>query len=350
MTLSVLHSDPSGLPAEREKPATPADFGDVRAEFAALLSGCGVYDLSNRALLAVSGADRVRWLNGMITNKVRDLAAGQGVYAFVLNPQGHILGDLYAYNRGESFLLETERAQLPKLLELFRRYIIMDKVEITDLSDKIAAVGMAGPKSRETLGAAGLDVHELQPLEMKGLKWREHDASLLRGDSEKHESYEVLLAPEAAAKFSSALQQNGATPVGTAALELYRIALGVPRYAVDIRERELPAETGQMRALHFSKGCYIGQEIVERIRSRGNVHRMFTGFLVEGPLPAPETKVQADGKDVGEITTSASLPLAGGARPVALGYIRREAAASSTNLQAGEAKVVVAETPFAGVW
>jgi len=353
MTLTAFHAEQSpGSHAESDKPTAPAVFADVRSEFAALVSGCGLFDLSTRARIAVAGADRVRWLNGMISNKVRDLAAGRGVYAFVLNPQGHILGDLYAYNRGDSFLLETEQSQLEKLLNLFRRYIIMDKVELADISDELVALGITGGKSRSIMAAAGFELPELQPLEVRALSWQETKATLVRGDGEQQESYQVWLAPEGAAKLWNTLRQNGATPVGTAALELYRIALGVPRYGVDIHERDLPQETGQMRALNFNKGCYIGQEIVERIRSRGNVHRKFTGFLVEGPLPAPETKVRAEGsdKDAGEITSSASLPVAGGEQPVALGYIRHEAAVPGKNLQAGEANVAVTETPFAGVW
>ena len=102
--------------------------------------------------------------------------------------------------------------------------------------------------------------------------------------------------------------------MGTAALELLRIAAGIPRYGVDIRERDLPQETEQDRALNFSKGCYVGQEIVERIRSRGQVRRKFTGFEIDGPLPAAGSKIQVDGKDVGEITSAASLPVAGGER------------------------------------
>jgi folate-binding Fe-S cluster repair protein YgfZ len=117
--------------------STAPDFGDTRAEFQALLSGCGLYDLSGRAKIAVTGGDRVRWLNGMVTNNVRDLAAGHGVYAFMLNAQGHIQADLYVFQRGESLLVDTERRQRDKILQLFDHYIIADDVEIADISDKV---------------------------------------------------------------------------------------------------------------------------------------------------------------------------------------------------------------------
>src|SRR5450631_10386 len=118
--------------------ATVADFGDVPAEFEALLSKCGVYELQWRAKVSISGSDRVRWLNGIITNNVRDLPAGSGVYAFMLNPQGRILGDLYAYNRGDSLLVDIDRFQLQKVLALFDRYIIMDDVEVSDITGRLS--------------------------------------------------------------------------------------------------------------------------------------------------------------------------------------------------------------------
>ena len=132
---------------------TAARFGDPQAEFAALRGGCGVYDLGFRAKISLTGGDRVRWLNGMVTNNIRDLAVGEGVYAFLLNPQGHILGDLYAYNRGESIAVDTDCGQAEKILATFDHYIIMDDVEVTNLSEQLTALGIAGPKSREVLAA-----------------------------------------------------------------------------------------------------------------------------------------------------------------------------------------------------
>ena len=126
-----------------------------------------------------------------------------------------------------------------------------------------------------------------------------------------------------------------------------RIASGTPRYGQDIHDRDLPQETGQTRALNFTKGCYIGQEIVERIRARGNVHRMFTGFLADGDQLAPGTKIHAEGKDVGEVTSVAILPLSR-KTTIALGYVRREAAAQE--LRAGTAILRVSDLPFAQVF
>src|SRR5664280_1616167 len=142
---------------------TPANFGDSATEFRALLEGCALLDMSWQAKLVLAGEDRVRWLNGMVTNNVRDLAPGCGVYSFVLNAQGRIQGDLVAYNRGDYLLATTDREQAPAIAEIFDRYIIMDDVEVADISDKLAAIGVDGPKAREILTAAGLDVSQLEP-------------------------------------------------------------------------------------------------------------------------------------------------------------------------------------------
>jgi aminomethyltransferase len=347
MSSPASHDVASVSSGERIAPPRP---GDVATEFHALLTGCGVYELASRAKIVLTGSDRVRWLNGMITNNVRDLVVNRGVYGFVLNPQGRILGDLYAYNHGESLLVDTDESQLQNLLGLFDRYIIMDDVEVTSLDGKLGAIGIAGPRSREVLKSAAIDAPELEPLQFADMSWSDISLTLVRNDNPALASYEIWVAPENIPALQDALTKAGATPVDAAALDLLRIAAGIPRYGQDIRERDLPQETEQKRALHFTKGCYVGQEIVERIRSRGNVHRKFTGFEVEGLLPAPGTKIEANGKEVGEITSSAALPVASGERSVALGYIRREAEKPENDLRANGVKLRVASLPFVNIF
>ena len=339
-------------PSEHSDVTTTSDFGDVRAEFQSLLSGCGLYDLSASAKIAVTGSDRVRWLNGMATNNVRDLSPGHGVYAFLLNAQGRIQADLYVFQRGDSLLVDAERGQREKVLQLFDRYIIADDVEIADVSDKLTALGLSGPESRNILERAGITVPDLASLELCSPKCNCAcdclQCTLVRGDDTAGTSYQLWLAPDTLKSTWDALVAAGATPVGADALELRRISFGIPKFGVDIRERDLPQETGQTRALNFTKGCYLGQEIVERIRSRGAVHRQFSAFSVEGTLPEPGAKILAgekDEKEVGEITSSAILPLPGGDRPVALGYLRREAV--ERDLRAGMAKLKPASLPLA---
>jgi aminomethyltransferase len=329
---------------------TAVRFSDPQAEFGALRSGCGVYDLGYRVKISLTGADRVRWLNGMVTNSIRDLAVGQGVYAFLLNPQGHILGDLYAYNRGDSIVVDTDRSQIEKILATFDHYIIMDDVEVKDLSDSLTFLGVGGPKSREVLAAAGIAIPDAKPLQVAEAKCTCDcdciQCTAVRGEDPVYEQYELWLAPNDVKKTWDALVANGATPIGCEALELQRVVSGIPLYGVDIRERDLPQETEQGRALNFNKGCYIGQEIVERIRSRGSVHRKFTGFVVEtGPSIAAGTKIVSGEKEVGEITSAVLLRQADTEKSVALGYIRRELAIPGREVMIGGVKATVVPLP-----
>ncbi len=335
------------------QPATggpKADHGDVRSEFQTLISASGIYDLGSRAKISLTGSDRMRWLNGMVTNNVRDLKPGHGVYAFLLNPQGHILGDLYAYNRGEPLLVDTDQSQVEKVVAVFDKYIIMDDVEVANIGDQLNAIGIVGPKAGEALRAAGFEIPELEPLQFVEISWQQIRVTAVRGDNPSVASFELWVAPAGTERVHAALVKAGAKPVGTATLEQLRIAAGIPLYGVDIRERDLPQETEQERALNFSKGCYVGQEIVERIRSRGQVRRKFTGFEIDGPLPAAGSKIQVDGKDVGEITSATSLRVAGGERRLALGYIRREVATPGKPVDAGGSAAAVANLPFAEIF
>jgi len=356
MELTALQAQGDGLGAARTgeyRGATVAAcFTDPQAEYSALATSCGVYDLGFRAKLSITGGDRVRWLNGMVTNNIRDLAVGHGVYAFLLNPQGHILGDLYAYNRGESISIDTDSSEVEKILATFDHYIIMDDVEVANLSERMTALGIAGPKSHDVLRAAGIQVPQAAPLEVVEARCTCQceciQCTVVRGEDPRHESYELWLAPSEVRKTWDALVARGATPVGYEALELRRITSGTPLYGVDIRERDLPQETEQMRALNFNKGCYIGQEIVERIRSRGAVHRKFAGFLTaETALIRVGAKIVAGGKEVGEITSVAPLLFAGDEkRIIALGYIRRELAVPGREVAIAEATATIVELPL----
>lgn len=322
---------------------TAASFGDVAKEFAALQSGAAVYDLGYRTKLLVSGNDRTRWLNGMVTNNIRDLAAGHGNYNFLLNAQGHILADMYVYNVGDSFLVDSDFGQESLLLQVFDKYIIMDEVEVHDAKGELTAVGLAGSQVPELLKKLGL-VAAPDPLAIADQKWDGQDVSVVRTDFPR-DAFEIWLSPAQVTDLWNEAAASGATPVGYEALELARIAAGVPRFGVDIREKDLPQETAQQRALSFNKGCYLGQEIVERIHARGTVHRALAGFEVQQGTPAAGAKVTSNGKELGQVTSVAHLPN-GSRRTLALGYLRREAAKPGTEVEIQDAKARVAALPF----
>jgi aminomethyltransferase len=346
MRPELLSYNQSSMHIAAQDQAVTNSSADVRQEFRTLVSACGIYRL-DRAQIALTGSDRVRWLNGMVTNNVRDLATGHGVYAFLLNPQGKIQAEIYAFNRGESLVVETGRAQLETVLQIFDRYIIMDDVEVENLTGKFTVIGLAGPRSCEVLAAGGLS-QELAPLQFSHVKWNGSEATLVRGDNPYVENYEVWVPAEDSETASQALASAGAQEVHEDALEMFRIVCGIPKFGQDIRERDLPQETAQERALNFTKGCYIGQEIVERIRSRGAVHRTFVGFEIEGKVSSG-TRIQNEGKDVGEITSVTTVEADDRERVIALGYIRKEFTLPGKDLIAGDAKVRVAGLPFSGI-
>jgi folate-binding protein YgfZ len=330
---------------------TAAYFSDPQTEFHALRNGCGIYDLGFRSRISITGGDRVRWMNGMVTNNIRDLAAGRGVYAFLLNPQGRILGDMLIYNEADRLTVETDRSQVEKIVAAFEHYIIMDDVEVKNVGEDWTALGLAGVKSRAILKAAGIEIPELEPLQTHVPQCNCDcgcvQCTVVRGEDAEHESYEIWLAPKDVYNTWQALVSAGATPVGSEALEMHRIVTGIPLYGVDIRERDLPQETEQTRALNFNKGCYVGQEIVERIRSRGNVHRQFSGFRFEGVAEIkPDAKIVSGEKEIGEITSVAVLGSPSGQHTVALGYIRREVGVPGREVTIGGAKATVAQFPL----
>jgi folate-binding protein YgfZ len=300
---------------------TPQQLDAPEAETAALTSSAAVHDLGWLKRVAVRGEDRFRWLSGMVTNMVNDLPPNGVSWNLVLNAQGRILGDLHVIREGDSLELEIAADQYEKLVTHLEHFIIMDDVELATIEAE-TALGLTGPLAAEVLGRLGLPALS-EPMTCARVEWNGVDVRIVRGYGPLASHYE-LWVPSAArvlAKEWNSVRTAGAVPVGIATLDAFRIAEGIPAYGIDVAERDLPQETSQMRALHFSKGCYLGQEIVERIRSRGSVHRHLRQLELTGPLPASGTELTLDGSSAGSITSSALLHLSGGVRAFALGMI-----------------------------
>ena len=310
--------------------AVPSSTADISSQLSALLTSAGVASLDNTGWIRVMGSDRIRWLNGMVSNFVQQLALGEGCYNFVLNAQGRIQGDLTAFAEPDAFLLETDRGQLPALISHLDHFIIMDDVELADITAQRSGILLAGRQAASVLETLGIAIGTPSALQRQPATWNDVSLEIIHAWSPVVPRFELWSDPTTAPQIKQAIVEAGATPVSADALEHLRILEGTPRYGTDIRNtdsaRDLPQETAQTRALHFSKGCYLGQEIVERIRSRGNVHRTFTGFTLAGSLPAAGTSLSAEGKPVGELTSVAAVELPHrGTVQLALGYIRREA-------------------------
>lgn len=310
------------------------------AQLAALLQGAGISPLETTGWLRITGEDRVRWLNGMVTNSIQHLKPGEGNYNFLLSAQGRIQGDAFIFAEPDALLLETASAQIPTLMPLLDRFIIMDDVELADISNTRSGISITGPQAASVLHKIGLPIEHLNLLEMQTKPWNAAEITIIHAYSPLVPHFELWTDAAAIAPLTQTLLTAGATPCEPQSHDWLRILEGTPLYGTDIRNsdvaRELPQETGQTRALHFAKGCYLGQEIVERIRSRGNVHRTFAAFRLEGALPTAGALIEAEGKQVGELTSVAAIPLPEDpANPLqlALGYIRREALDRNASLK-----------------
>jgi folate-binding protein YgfZ len=306
---------------------TPHRFAGIPAEVEALLHAAGVFDLGYRTFLRATGKDRVRWLNGMITQTVKGMTSGQTGYSLVLNPQGRIQGDACLYVHEEVLFLETDQSQVERLLTHLRRYIIMDDVKMEELDAATTAIGIAGPHAADILhrlGAAAPDPGTFRTASLAGIA-----VGLIGAYSPAVPRFEIHLPSEQALALWNALMAEGAAPCGATALENLRVLEGVPAFDVDFSDKQLPQETGLLRALNFTKGCYIGQETVERIRARATLHRSLRQFELHGtpPVPGPGEKVELRQIDeaVGELTSIAVIRLPEGQKTLALGIARVEA-------------------------
>lgn len=355
---------------------TPRVLDAPESEIAALTQDAALHDLGWMRRIAVRGEDRFRWLSGMVTNTVNDLFPNTGAWNLVLNAQGRIQGDLTVWREGEELspvrrkpvpavqakaepekldrcdarflgtpfagesglVLEIASDQLDNLLAHLNRFIIMDDVELVPLGGERVgepgsetAIGLSGPLANEVLERVGLPTIS-SSMAGKSVEWNGWDLRIMRGYGVLAQHYEFWLPTAGLAKLWSCLRTGGAVPVGCESVEKLRIAEGIPAYGIDMVEKDLPQETSQTRALHFNKGCYLGQEIVERIHSRGNVHRHLRPFELTGPVPesGAELKLQ-DGSVAGHITSAAELSMPKGKRVFALGMVRVEAEAANQN-------------------
>ena len=312
------------------------------APLKALLETSAFAPIHTLGWLRVTGEDRVRWLNGMTTNNIATLEAGQGCYTFFLNAQGRIQADAYAWMQPDAILLETASAR--SMATMLDHFIIMDDVELEVVGQSQgdlrsfentpqakavssrAGISLNGPAAPALLEA--LELKAPSELHLETRTWQAQPVDILRIDSPLTPTFELWSDPATIGLLAESLRAAGSLEATPTSLTQLRILSGTPLYGTDIRDRDLPQETGQTRALHFSKGCYLGQEIVERIHSRGNVHRTFTGFLLTGARPAPGTALTLAEKSVGELTSISQIA----SQLYALGYIRREALGSPTRL------------------
>ena len=289
-------------------------------------------DLSTRGKIRVTGEDRARLLHAMTTQDVQALTPGQGCYAFFLNAQGRILGDVNIFCREDSFLLDTEPETRQKLYDHIDRYIIADDVTLLDVTGEMSTIAIEGPQSAAVLERLGA------PLPEADYATRSWSGSIVaRVSSTGARGYSIFMLPTKKAELIAALNIPEATPEEARTV---RIEHGKPRYGEEITERYLVQETAQLNAVSFSKGCYLGQEIVERVRSRAQIHRVLRRLTIDATEPPPAgTKLKSGDADSAEIASAIYSPALG--KVAALAYVRTQFAEPGTEMLLGNARAVV---------
>src|SRR6266403_4838091 len=325
----------------------PAHFGDWLAEYRHLREGVALLDKNYRAYLDFTGPDRVRYLNAILTNNIKDLRENHGTISLFLNPQGHILAEIETYDLPEKLFCLSYASIREPLIAALDKYIIMDDVTLTDRSADFATLAVEGPKAAlvaEEL--TGVDPADLAELETRLVSVQRIPCRLGKRSPGGTVSAEFLVDRAHAETLWKILlestRKHGGSPAGYPALHAFRLELGAPWFTYDFGEKQIPHEAGlQDSHISYTKGCYTGQEIVERVRSRGQVNRQRVRLAFSGDVvPETGTALTLDGKEVGYVTRAAKTwdPLS----VIGMGYAREEAAAPGTVLQcAGRSATVI---------
>jgi len=314
----------------------PERFTTPVEEYQAVREKAGLIDLSFRAQVRMTGEDRVSFLQGMISNDVKVLRPGDGCAATLLTEQGRIVADLRVYTLDNAILLDVDARIKERMIEALARFIIADDVEMEDLSEQQVTFALQGPAASRLLTAAGVSLSLDKPFQHQEVTLAGTTARIIRVSDTGEEGYELFVAAEQAEQCWTALlhagEPLGLRPVGLAALQMLRVEAGIPWYGLDMDEGRIVLEVGLEQAISFKKGCYLGQEVVERATARGHVNRKLSGLLLHGnTLPEGGTKLFHNAQEAGWVTSTVQSPRFG--HPIALGYVRREHLTPGTQLR-----------------
>lgn len=318
-------------------------------------TAAAVFVLEDRGVVEVRGSDRMRFLQGQLTNDVAGLDPGgarSGCHALVLTPQGRIVAELHVLAHPDTLWLETDRAAVPALIARLEKYVIADDVQIADRTDAWARFGVEGPRAAELVEAVAGAPVAIAPDACAALSVAGADAVVAAFGWSGERALQLFVPAasreDVARALAAAAERLGAVVAGAAALEILRVEAGVPRFGAELGEQTLPAEARLVEsAVSFRKGCFTGQEVVARMQSRGRVGHLLVGLALppagEG-APGPGTALLRDGAKSGEITSVAFSPVAG---PIALGFLRAAHAEPGSRCQLPNGSfVTVAALPF----
>jgi folate-binding protein YgfZ len=328
--------------------ALPARFSTLEREYAFGREAAALCDTNYQTWAWLDGADRVRYLNAITTNNIKDLPAGHGVTGLLLNPQGHILAEITCFDCGPRLLLSFHALAGQRTLETLEKYIIMDDASLADVTAEFGSLAVEGPRAfdivRDFSGVALADAAELAHFEkdVEGVTCR-----IIRRSRSGPPGAEILLERERVPflwdYLASAVRARGGGRIGYDALHSLRLEAGMPWFSYDFDEHVIPHEAGLEHShISYAKGCYTGQEIVERVRARGQVNRMRIALkFSSAEPPAPGAKLFAAEREAGRLTSAAFSPRL--TCPIGFAYLRREYAAPGTQLtlsNGGAAEVI----------
>lgn len=318
----------------------------------AIRRGAGLFRNLSRTVVCVTGSDRVRWLNGMVSNDVSKLEPGpehSGCYAVLLTAQGRIVSDLQVLARSDAFWLDLEAGEAATVVERLNKYIIADDVELSECEVELERMALEGPSAFEIFASAVADAPNIAPDGCADVALAGVPVTVAAFGWSGESALQFFVAAGSGDAVADALRAAGAefglVDASADALEILRIEAGVPRSGVDLDESVLPAEAGLERAVATTKGCYTGQEVVERLRSRGKASHLLIG-LETSSSEAFEVgaAIEVDAKRVGEVTSACVSPVAG---PIALAFVRRAFAEPGTEVRVSGRSARVVRLPFA---
>jgi folate-binding protein YgfZ len=367
LPLEASHMSAGATLAEHDGWRVPAGYGDAAAEYEAVRGGqgAGLFDLSMRGRVEVSGREAVQFLNGLITNDVKTLAPGASMLAAFPNPQGRLLAFARVSRPGEdeTFIFDTEPAAYATVLKNLERFTLAGDFKVRDLTGETAQLSVQGARSSEIIRAAlGEEAARIERGRVAIVAWRDaHALSISRTTHTGEDGYDLFVEVTRARELWDALVAAGARPAGADALEVLRVEAGVPRYGVDVDASNVVLEAGLDEAVSYTKGCYVGQEIVARIHWRGHVAKMLTGLSLEGgdanagdALKSGATIKTTDAsREIGRATSAVFSPRL--QKRIALGVVKYDFLAAGKEVliegAAGASRARVSALPFVrGSW
>ncbi|HET6371472.1 MAG TPA: aminomethyltransferase family protein [Nitrospiria bacterium] len=357
MNRSALHSIHQGLGAVFDTFSDwdlPRRYGEVEEEYCAVRSSVGLCDCSHWGKVLLTGRDRGKFLHNLTSNEVASLKEGEGSYNTILTPKGRMLASFWVHALKDFLLIELDLTRSKRFIELLDKYTFFADVKMEDVTSEWGVLLLAGPSTPLLVHAVlGTIPPSLPPghffMEEVGGK----NAIFINRPAVGGHEYAVYVRSESVGSVWERLMEAGAPfgikPVGQDALEILRIEAGIPRYGSDMDDSIIPVEAGlEERAISYTKGCYVGQEVIARIKTYGHVNKHLLGLRIHGDeVPGRGSKVfDLEGKEAGWTTSAVHSPELGGV--IALAYLRPQVSSPDTEVvvEVGGARLAARVSPL----